>query len=207
MEEKRELIPTRQTLLVRLRDVDNHESWKDFFDTYWKLIYGTAVRAGLTDSEAQEVVQETVIAVARNIPDFRYNPAIGSFKGWLLKLTRWRIMDQLRRRHREMELGRWKSETSNPNEIEAVAEPEKTSLESFWNEEWETNVVGAAIERVKNSVDPKQYQVFDLYVLKEWPVSKVAQTLNISAARIYLAKHRVSRLIKKEIKALEEKYR
>ena len=83
-----ELIPTRQSLLSRLRNMDDQESWKDFFNTYWKLIYGVAMKAGLTETEAQEVVQETVICVAKKIPGFVYDPISGSFKAWLLKLTR-----------------------------------------------------------------------------------------------------------------------
>src|SRR3954453_4758436 len=93
-----ELIPTRQSLLDRLKDWQNEESWKVFFDTYWKLIYSAAAKAGLSDAEAQDVVQETVISVYKSLPDFEYDPKLGSFKGWLLKLTRWRIIDQLRKR-------------------------------------------------------------------------------------------------------------
>jgi len=54
-----------------------------------------AVKAGLNDAEAQqEVVQETVISVAKQMPGFRYDPTRGTFKGWLLKITRRRIADQ-----------------------------------------------------------------------------------------------------------------
>ena len=73
-------------------------AWKDFFDTYWKLIYGVAIKAGLNDAEAQEVVQETIIAVAKQMEGFKYDPKMGSFKGWLLLHTRWRIADKMRRR-------------------------------------------------------------------------------------------------------------
>jgi hypothetical protein len=74
------------------------QDWKDFFDTYWKLIYETALKAGLTDDEAQDVVQEVIIEVARQTPKLNYDPAKGSFKAWLLHLTRWRIADKLRKK-------------------------------------------------------------------------------------------------------------
>src|SRR5213076_378246 len=96
--QKDELIPTRATLINRLKDWQDQASWQDFFDTYWKLIYGIARKAGLTDAEAQDVVQETVITVSRKIGGLRYDPAIGSFKGWMLQITRWRIVDQFRKR-------------------------------------------------------------------------------------------------------------
>ncbi len=81
-----ELLPTRHSLIERLRDLDDQASWREFFDTYWKLIYGAAIRAGLSDQEAEDVVQETVIGVARKMPDFVYEPAVCSFKGWLMQV-------------------------------------------------------------------------------------------------------------------------
>ena len=93
-----ELVPTRQSLLERLRNLDDHDSWQEFFDTYWKLIYCAAIKFGLSDTEAEEVVQETIIGVARKMETFRYEPQTCSFKGWLMHVTRCRIADQFRRR-------------------------------------------------------------------------------------------------------------
>jgi RNA polymerase sigma factor (sigma-70 family) len=198
---KSEFLPTRLSLLSRLHDVDNQESWREFFDTYWKLIYSAAMRAGLSDAEAQDVVQETVISVFKNLPD--YDSKAGSFKGWLLKMTRWRIVDQLRKRRFDDKNRISKGPKAEQSEIEAIPDPAATVPDSFWDEEWERNVFEKAIERAKMKVDPKQFQVFDLYVLKEWPVKKVREALGVSATQIYLAKHRVSRVIKKEIKAAQ----
>src|SRR5262245_3171643 len=79
-----DLLPTRWSLLSRLKNWDDQESWQEFFDTYWRLIYSVAVKAGLSDVEAQDVVQETVITVAKKLEQFKTDPAHGSFKGWLL---------------------------------------------------------------------------------------------------------------------------
>src|SRR5262245_5224284 len=95
-----ELLTTRRSLLSRLRDWDNEERWRDFFYTYWRLIHGLAMKCGLTESEAQDVVQETMLSVAKQMPGFKYDPALGSFKGWLLQITRRRIADQMRKRAR-----------------------------------------------------------------------------------------------------------
>src|SRR5215475_237413 len=91
-------MPTRKSLLSRLKKWDDQESWQEFFNTYSKLLYRVAVKAGLSDAEAQDVVQETIIVVARKIPDFKYDPALGSFKSWLLLITRRRIEKQLKKR-------------------------------------------------------------------------------------------------------------
>ena len=198
-----DLIPTRRSLIIRLKNWEDQESWKDFFDTYWKLIYGVAAKAGLTDAEAQEVVQETVIAVAKKMPGFEYDPRIGSFKGWLLHTTRWKIGDQLRKRRKDGGgVERTQKTTTRTSTIERIPDPGGFDLEAEWDREWEKNIFDAAIERVKKQVKAKQYQIFDLYVIKQWPVQKVARTLGVNVARVYLAKHRVSALIKKEVKRL-----
>src|SRR5438876_9829390 len=93
-----ELIPTRQSLLSRLTNSEDQTSWQDFFNTYWKLIHSVAIKSGLTDAEAQDAVQETIIAVAKNIKEFQYDPQKCSFKSWVMMITRQRIIWQLRKR-------------------------------------------------------------------------------------------------------------
>jgi RNA polymerase sigma-70 factor (ECF subfamily) len=62
-----ELIPTRATLLDRMKDWKDQSSWQEFFDTYWKLIYGVARKGGLSDAEAQDVVQETIFGLRSSV--------------------------------------------------------------------------------------------------------------------------------------------
>ena len=198
------LLATRRSLVDRLENWDDRKRWQEFFDTYWKLIYSAARKSGLTEVEAEEVVQETVITVAKNVGKLRYDPAIGSFKGWLLNITRWRIADQFRNR----EPGNAKRPRSPDDRltatIERVPDLHSVDLDSIWEREWQENLFNAAITRVKKKVDPKHFQIFDCYVRKEWPAQKVAEQLRVSIGRVYLARHRVSALLKKEIKALEK---
>ena len=77
------------------------------------------------------------------------------------------------------------------------------NFEALWEKEWHTTLLAAALEKVKAQVDLKQWQIFDLYVLKEWLASEVATALAVSVARVYLAKHRVGALVKKEFKRLQ----
>src|SRR5262245_58373801 len=51
-------LKTRASLIERLRDRDDRDSWREFFNRYWKLVYGLAIKSGLTEGEAEEVVQE-----------------------------------------------------------------------------------------------------------------------------------------------------
>jgi RNA polymerase sigma-70 factor (ECF subfamily) len=197
-----ELIPTRESLLSRLHDLADHDGWKEFFDTYWRLIYATARKSALTDAEAQDVVQETMLSVAKSMPSFKYEKT-GSFKSWLLNLTRWRITDQVRKRQKQIS----RQDEGSGTRTEAVyGIPDPASpLEDAWDQEWEHNIINAAIDRVKRRVDGKQYQVFELYVVKKWPVSRISRSLKINRGRVYLAKHRIGNLIKKEITHLRSK--
>lgn len=200
-----ELIPTRKSLLSRLKNWSDEEGWKLFFDTYWRLIYRTALRSGLNDAEAQDVVQETIISVWKKMPEFEYDRN-GSFKSWLLNLTDWRVKDQVRKRQKRMPQRNGDRETSTKTEmIHQVADPGRIPSEAAWDEEWEQNLVEAAIERVKRKVDARHYQIFDLCVMKHWSVSRISKSLKVNRGRIYLAKHRVGKLIEKELTRLRER--
>ena len=200
-----QLLPTRATLIDRLKDWQDQSTWQEFFDTYWKLIYGVARKAGLTDAEAQDVVQETMFSVARHMPTFKYDPAIGSFKAWLLNMTRWRIIDQLRSRgplalHRPLSSGAATATATADKVIDPVSE----RLDELWDAEWESNLLEAALAKVKPHLDPQKYQIFDFYVNKDWAPEKVAKAFGVSVDQVYMAKHRVTEMIKEEIKRLEK---
>ena len=202
-ETRPDCLPTRTSLLRRLKQWEDQESWRDFFNTYWKLIYGAAVKAGLNDAEAQDVVQDIVIVVAKKIEEFKYDPALDSFKGWLLYLTRKRIALHYRKRERERGRASPGSEGSDLGaDLSRIPDPAGVGFEGIWNAEWEKNLADAALARAKQESNPRQFQIFSLYVLKQWPVKEVARTLGVTVAQVYLAKHRISALVRKEAKRL-----
>lgn len=197
---------TRRTLLSRLRNLDDQESWRTFFDLYWRLLYNVARKSGLDDSGAQEIVQDTVVAVARKMPEFRYDPARGTFRQWLLRITRRRIIDHLRRIYRQPPRAEVSPESLDEEEEHAAAITDQSTgaIEAVWNEEWEKTTFDAALAEVRAVSNPQHFQVFDYCVLKEWPASKVAATLNLNAAQVYLAKHRVAQAMKRAVRRINE---
>jgi RNA polymerase sigma factor (sigma-70 family) len=199
-------LATRASLLGRLKDLEDQASWQEFFDTYWQLIYGVALKAGLTDAEAQDMIQETIITAAKHLPGFHYDPRVCSFKTWLLRLARWRIIDQLRKRLPAGQSDAVVAEddataTALLDRLTGGAPPD---LERIWTEEWEKVMFAAAIDRAKQRVPPEQFQIFDLYALKGMPASQVASLLGVSLARVYLAKHRVAAVVRAEALRLEQ---
>jgi RNA polymerase sigma-70 factor (ECF subfamily) len=196
------LLATRRSLVDRLKNWEDQQNWQEFFETYWRLIYGVARQSGLTDAEAQDVVQETVLTVARNIT--KYEREAGSFKAWLLHTTRWRIADQFRKREPITAKSPTRGDSGGTATIERI--PDGFDLRTAWESEWQQHVFQAALQRVKRKADAKHYQIFDCLVVKQWPAAKVAQSLCISIAQVYIVKHRLSAQLKKEVTLLEKRY-
>ncbi len=196
-------LKTRPSLLNRLKSGDD-ESWQDFYRIYGKLVRDFAIQAGLTKTEADEVVQETAIAMARHLPEYRYDPKVCRFKTWLLNQTSWRIKDQFKKRKKETAQNhssdRGNEETATINRV-----PDTTAadLDAVFESQWRKNLFDVAVDRVKTRFSLKQFQIFDLLVLQEWPAATVAQSLGVSLANVYVTRHRISSAIKKETKRLE----
>ena len=200
------LIPTRKSLLSRLKHWDDQKSWQDFYDIYSRLIYGAAIKAGLTEAEAEDVVQETVIAVAKAISNFQYQPEKCAFKTWLHSITRRQVANQFRKRQgkgRLLEPLVGQDEESSP--VHHIPDPASQALDDTWEREWERNLLYAAAERVKKRVSPAQYQVFEYHVLQGHSVAETARALGINLARVYLTKHRISAEVRKEAAYLRTK--
>jgi len=199
-------LKTRRSLLSRLRDLDDHDSWRTFFDLYWRMLYNVARRAGLTEADAQDVVQETVVAVARQMPEFRYDRAKGTFKHWLFRIVRRRVADHLRRVYRQPPKGELAFDPLAEDEESATVAPDDPTGQfgAAWEQEWEQAILDAAVARVREQANPKHFQVFDYCVRQDWPAGKVATTLGMNIAQVYLARHRVSHAVKSAARVINE---
>jgi len=182
---------TRTTLVVGLKNLEDQRIWNRFFDSYWKLIYNAAIQAGLKDADAQEVVQETVISVTKNIKDFEYDRSKGSFKGWLMKTTKWKIMDQFRKIQKKNT-----RECSGSSEFLENLSNELPEVEKYWENNWQQELLESALVKVKEQVKPIYYQVYDMLIRKEMKPKEVSSALGIKTDQVYLAKHRVAEVLK-----------
>ena len=212
---KEQFAKTRMSLIERLGDWEDQRTWDDFYQTYWRLIYSVSLKSGLSQDEAFDVVQETVLSVAKQWKKGqRYDPEKGSFKTWLMNITRWRIGDQFRKKQRNpaaMNQGGGTpdgdGDLRNTATIERLqGEDGEEVLERMWENEWKFNLSEVAISRVKKLVSPKQFQIFHAYVIKDWDVARVKKELGVSQSQVYLAKHRVGGMIKKEIERLKSEF-
>jgi RNA polymerase sigma-70 factor (ECF subfamily) len=201
-------ISTRASLVQRLKDPEDQSSWTRFYEIYRGLIFSVARRSGLSESEAADVVQETMIYVARKMPGFTYDPARDSFRGWLLTVTRWRIRDRFDKDRRQPSQLSHASGSNQPDTrtatIDRVPDPMEPELTAIWEEEWEAQLLRTALARIKRQVQPEHYQIYHLLVVLGQPAAEVARGLEVSLPQVYLAKHRVGTLLKREIQALRK---
>jgi RNA polymerase sigma factor (sigma-70 family) len=188
-----EFIPTRASLLSRLKDISRDDCWKEFFDTYWKLIYNSARKSGLSDAEAQDVVQETMVTITTRIKTFKYDPERGTFKNWLMRLTQWRIIDQVRKRQK-----------AQPLNGEHEMQMDESDFLLDWEKDWQSNIAAEALRRVRNRATPRTFQAFLTSVAQNRGARETAKLLRMSVPAVYMATYTVSQQIKREVEKLEK---
>jgi len=203
---------TRASFVDRLRDWRQQTTWGEFLSRYGRMVHRVALRAGLRPHEADEVVQETALSVARAMPQFVYEPGRCSFEGWVRRMARLRISDQIRRRGREDRVGLMDANVPDGADhgydgdaVDVLAEaavdlaaPDPTDAE--WEEEWKRMVLERALERVRLAVSPEHYQIFHLAVLEERAGVDVARMLDVSLAKVYVVRHRLLARLHREVK-------
>ena len=186
---------TRASLLSRLQDWGNEEGWREFFLAYWRLIYNFARKAGLEDADAQDVVQETMLAVSKAMPDFRYDRSRGRFRAWLLTVVRTRLANHWERQGRRQRL-----ETAVQHK---GAEDASSDLEKCWEDEWNKRVVSSALERLRQRTQGRQFLFFDMVERQGIAVDKAASATGFNVAHAYVIRHRLRRMLREEVKRLE----
>lgn len=198
-----ELVPTNIGLLVRLRNADDCAAWQDFIRIYQRLIYRAAIKAGLCEDEAEEVLQQTLISVARRMESFRYEPERCSFKGWLMHVARGHINDCLRKRRTQT---RWfESMEANGIPVEEIPDARaERAFEAMWSGEWEAQLLSEADRRVQCSVKDKHYEIYHLHCVVGLSGREVSKRLSVLAVTVRVVSHRVARRMRQEVERLEK---
>jgi len=180
---------TRSSLLVQLADGDNQQAWFEFVELYQPLIFNYAVRYGLQDTDAHDVVQDVLVRVGRKAKTWNPEQGRGSFRGWLAVTVRNLAVDHFRAQ---------KNRPQNLIDDLAVAD----AAASF---DWEhrRSLFHWAADRVQQEFQAPTWQAFWQTAVQNRPVTQVAIDLNMSQGAIYVARSRVLARIRQLISQSE----
>jgi RNA polymerase sigma-70 factor (ECF subfamily) len=191
-------LPTRLSLLARVRDLDDAASWAEFFHTYERLVHGLARRRGLTEHEAEDVAQEVFRRLARTLPEFQRGERPGSFRNWLGRLTRWRAEDKLRERARAPRpVGDFASGDDDGPDMVARLPAEPPEDDGF-EAEARQHLLDVLFKRLETTVPPRDLQVFQLVALEGMDPDAVARMFNLTRSHVYVLKHRIVKKLREE---------
>lgn len=183
----------------------DEDTWTRFYTLYRRMVYGLGRAAGLSHDEAEDAVQDTMTSLLAKVGTFQADPAHGSFRSWLKQIARRRIADVIRDRPaRKPQPPPGVDDTARTSTEENRPDPSALDLEALWEEQWKKGLFEEAISQVRHQVSPDQFQIFDFYVLREMPVLRVARSLGVSIGSVYLARHRILKLVRAEVKRLQE---
>ena len=185
---------TRQSLLLRLPDRHDAMAWAEFVTIYEPLIYRLARSKGLQHADAQEVVQEVLVAISRAID--RWDPhGDGRFRDWLFRISRNLVINYLtRRKHRSLASG-----DSGAAELLATAPAPDQATSQWFELEERRQVFHYCARLLSQSVDGKQWQAFWQTAVQQRSVAEVAKELNMTAGAIYIARSRMMNRLRQEV--------
>jgi RNA polymerase sigma factor (sigma-70 family) len=189
---------TRVTLLHRLnQNPADQLSWAEFVRFYGPAIRGWLIHWGLQEADAQDVTQNVLLRLTAKLPQFKYDPS-KSFRGWLKTLTHHAWHDFV------TEAGyrtRGSGDTSVLDQLQSLEAREDLAarVEATFDKE----LLEVALLRARDRVAETTWQAFKLAALDGVAPQTVADQLGVRVSQVYLAKHRVQKLVQEEIKAIE----
>ncbi len=174
-------------ILQGLGGAENATAWRQFSARYEPMLLAFARRAGLRDEDAQDVVQETLVAFLEDFRRGKFDREKGRLRSWLQGIAFNRIKRARRAlTKRERQVVDSGSGTGFMNRI-----PDDRELTDIFDAEWRRAVTAECMREARQQVDAKTFEVFELYALKGWPAEKVAGHLGMSRNAVYISKTRV----------------
>jgi RNA polymerase sigma factor (sigma-70 family) len=181
---------TQPSLLLRIRDASDAESWQTFVSVYAPLIYRSCRRRGLQDADAADVGQEVLAQVARSIREFEYEPELGRFRDWLGAVVKNKVTRFLQNEAR----GVRGAVSHTP--VETLG---GTEVDSEWVAEFHSHLLTTAMDRIRDRFELPTWRAFEEVWRNNRPSNEVAHELAVPIEAVYLAKSRVLKRLREEL--------
>ncbi len=186
---------TRPSLIATLGEgPEGQSAWREFFSRYGPAIYRVARLRGLSDEDADDIVQQVMVAISSHIGDFRYDRDRGRFRHWVRTITENKIRQNARR-------------AALPVASEAdvsVCADDVPSLEDIWEREWQLQDILWCLDQASDDISPRRMEAFRMYAIDGVPAGEVAKQLNMSVGHVYVVRHLVLNMIRRRINKLDE---
>lgn len=191
---------TSLSLLEAIRRSGDERAWREFFSRYGPMLVNFARKMGLSESDAADAVQETLIAVHGAFAGMQepFDRSKGPFKVWLRGIAAHKVQDLRRRAARAT-----KRDCRAAQEISRDPCCEADAVEAF-EREWQKSQLAAAMRHVAGECDPAVFQAFELYAVHEQPADQVAELLGISRNAVYINKSRVLTRLRVALASLQD---
>jgi RNA polymerase sigma factor (sigma-70 family) len=194
-----EEFPTRSTLLARVRDRADAESWREFYQYYQPLLMCYLGRLGLREHAADDVLQDVFTQLLRTLPHFTLGRKPGRFRGYLWRMTFSALVDRARRTK-----ARRRAEEEWVRRFRAADEAESRRLEEEWDEMERKHRLEMAMKRVRSVTAPRSWACFEQRLLHHRPAAATAAELGITSNAVFVYASRVLKAVRAECAALAE---
>lgn len=188
---------TRPSLLVRIRDARDVTAWNEFVELYAPLLHAYLRARGLQDADSSDITQEVLQTLATRIDRFDYQPAQGSFRGWLLKVTLNKLRDHIQRRRGQVQ------GTGDRQVQRLLADATDDSAEEAWSHMHAWRLFLWAAEKSRADFREKTWQAFWRTTVDQQPTDQVAAELGMTAGAIHIAKCRVMARVKEQLQGFD----
>ncbi len=185
---------TSPSLLLRIRDSSDTQSWLIFEEVYGPIILAWCLKKGVPWPDVEDVVQEVLIAVATSIKTFDYDPIRGRFRSWLGTIASNKVNSYFARIKSYA-----KSSLEELLVSSAISDPD-----SDWVAIYAAKIFEAATERIRQLVEPTTWQCFESTWIARQPAAEVADRLGVPIHTVYVNKSRVLKRLETEVAMLAD---
>jgi len=182
------MLDTSLSLLEQLRARDSDELWSRFVGLYKPLIQSwMRSHANLPEADVDDLVQEVLLTVTRELPAFDHNGNPGAFRCWLRRILANRMRDLWRERGREPQPVGGSAFLQQLAELEDDA----SAASQLWDRQHDLHVMHQLLEALRPRFAAQTWQAFRFQVVDGLPPDEVARRLDLSVNSVYVAKSRV----------------